>query len=1240
MSNKRFLKAIFAIAVMAAMLVAAAPLCFAATTRQPDSILYEGDHEGFTYKLGQSYKVETFSYGKRSVGSFEISSVSKTAQTKGEFPIYIAKEDVRFGYSYNNDYKNGEKTKYNLVSDNNKILGGVSLSKKSESGAFVVQRSSDGKNWETVAEYEDFFDQKKLDRTQLYTAPLSDIVSGTYYRVLVGYEMRRCTGTEKQLFGSRDVYTYRNFMEVYSFYLCYDGNPVTFRNIMTGNTIKSGDTVESGFSIDLNETSDKVVLINDAGYETAVSGFYTVYSPGKYRIRVTSPTGEVYNSTITVSAGMSTQKLSSTNYVNTKKEYSTNTSRNYSDRLTQLTIAQTSENSIEKGTYQNITAFGINADSVALFLTLKNEGKYLDNGWEVVSDTWGKKSKQGIDGGSSIGEIGTGGLLIQTSSNGTSWIDVDKGKYAKGLYTTDFAANYGEQTQVLIYTPDGKSITQGVFIRILYVYEAKNPNGKEDNRYVEEYKFYLCSSNLDAVTFHNLSAQEELSNVCEEYDDVTADIYKHAETLLTDSYTVSGFSVDTSLNPTAAFTVTYNGNSLSKPANGQYTDAGRYDIQIMNRFNRKKVVTIYVDNRSDEELLEYYFGDGFLDGKRIYSEGEVPVYEGGLTSWQICAVDEYHLPLSGEIKNISTGTSIKIARTRAEKKETLTEPGTYEASFSVVDNNFESGDNRIFTFRFQIIPEGSAPGPVVNRENLQSYATTTVTDYSPVFYAISTPCATSRLITYAYADKEAALEDAYQMEAGSAEIQEDGSYRYSPTFMISSKEQYSSAWDITDAVYAAASQSVHLECFDLSNEYRRLTLQDDVLADNENLRTLELSKSVIVVKEDQKQKLSDLDALPIINDKPFYFLNPGKNGEVETGYYDFQFIRDEHGWDSATVSITDSNGKIYDIAYEQSVGKQLAEKNCPTGIITITEKTIYGDSCQYDAVYIAEGDNTAKVTLSVYINGEIKTAVLDQSKDGCTFEANAFSIVNIEDEVDPYSMVIVADKEFVTDQTNTQKEWSEEGSYELKIVNRMGYYYKIIINVLHSDYAAIQFEGEGTENLTNIVTSTGVKDLELPQLKRYGYDFIGFEDEQGTLFQDKIAEISFHGTKLLTAVWEAKEYAVIMQDKDGTEISRIKVEYGENVDLPTPEIEKGHVFNGWMKNGELVDGSHISIEEEGDVILTLSTSNEVKLLDKVEKVEDIFSEHIYLYFAVGGVFLLLVIAVMNGLAKRRKKDRR
>ena len=388
---------------------------------------------------------------------------------------------------------------------------------------------------------------------------------------------------------------------------------------------------------------------------------------------------------------------------------------------------------------------------------------------------------------------------------------------------------------------------------------------------------YLCSNELGAVTFHNLSVANNLKETLGLDNEIDVEVYKKAETLISGSGTVAGFSIDTSLNPTVKYTITRNGASVSKSRNNRYTATGKYEIRLESAVGSVETITLYVDPQSNESALNHYFGQGFIteDSKRIYSEGEYPVYEGGLTTLYIEPNKAGYLPLYGTVTNQSTGNSFNINAGNTAVNKIIEEPGQYVATFTTqptADGNALPGDYRVFTFRFEVIAKGTAPGPVVNKESLYEYAKTTATDSYPKFYGLTYPSAAAGNITLAFATKEAAADYAYNYEKGTVEEQADGSYRYTGSFLFSQKEKYDSAWDLTDAMYYFAEQAVQELQFDLSDQFTYLTLSDDTINNTNNLRTLELRKSVTIFGDEQRELLCSIDALPIISPKPYAYL--------------------------------------------------------------------------------------------------------------------------------------------------------------------------------------------------------------------------------------------------------------------------------------------------------------------------------------------------------------------------------
>ena len=277
--------------------------------------------------------------------------------------------------------------------------------------------------------------------------------------------------------------------------------------------------------------------------------------------------------------------------------------------------------------------------------------------------------------------------------------------------------------------------------------------------------------------------------------------------------------------------------------------------------------------------------------------------------------------------------------------------------------------------------------------------------------------------------------------------------------------------------------------FDISDEFTYLSLSTEVLDRHPNLRQLELERSVTIFADGQIEKLADTDALPLLNDKPYAYINP-ESGEVERGFYSFEFVTDQHGGiDSKTVTITDSEGGKHDIRYLESAGQQLLADKCPSGVVTIREETMYGDVVEYPAVYIAPGDNTTALSLTYTQGDDSVTGTYSSADHGLTITAKDFRITGLNDPLDPYALVIIKHKQYevaYSAKDSLDVLWSDPGQYSITCVNRLGYGYTIsliidgpsdatdndmpVINVPEHDYAIVY----QSQSLSSVSDGRGV----------------------------------------------------------------------------------------------------------------------------------------------------------------------
>ena len=854
----------------------------------------------------------------------------------------------------------------------------------------------------------------------------------------------------------------------------------------------------------------------------------------------------------------------------------------------------------DSGEYKKI---GVSHSGVSIGLKWNSIESMNSTVWSFSNDVWGKTDGQLVNG-VQTGMVGTGALIVKTSYDGKKWQNLDSGKYVDGLYTTSFYEHYGSYDSVNVYTPSGEDINKGIYIRIFFAYELekkvpcthknfwgnlKHENDFEYYNYIETAYFFLCNDSLESITFHNLTVKDYLSEEELELDSITLGAYKNSETLTNNSLTTTGFTIDNSLNKQINIKVYYNGLQVYSENNKTFTEDGRYDIYLENNFNDGKKVTIYVDKKDNKESFLQYFGEAFLTGKRIFSKGEVPVFEGGLTYYNIEGISDDIIPIHGEIKNLFTGEVIEVEATRNSKNVIINNPGLYQAIFYTGFNDTPSGDIRKFTFNFEIIAEGSAPGPVLNKENLSKYSKNNVSDYNSYYYGVTYSSAAKGYITLAFSSFKNAYEFAYNYEKGMVEVQENGSYRYNGSLVVGQKVIYNSNWDLTDAVHYFASSAVQKLYFDMTDNFTYTTLPEEVIKEHSNLRTLELSSSIVVIaNESEREILTSYNSYPIISKKPYSYLEIGLNGSRVLGYDDFEFIKDTNGYDSNKVMIVDCNGVSYNINYNQGVGAQLEELGCATGLVTIVEETIYGDKTEYKAIFISAGTNTTELEIDyLYEKNEYNKSINSSNNGENLFKANFASLKNAKDSLDPNALIkVISPKENISyyhiSEINEVK-LSEEGIYEVICINRLGFSYNFFIEIEHSNEVYLTINGTDT----TIETYFGATNVKLPNLTKYGYVHGGYMDENGNKYNDEILEILFKGTSVLNPIWIAKKFNLTYVIDD--QIIENQIEFGEEYNLLNPKIDEQYDFIGWMINGNLHTSQTLEINTEGDLKLIAST---------------------------------------------------
>ena len=607
------------------------------------------DANGFI--VSETSKSKQLCYGKRALGEVYLQGSIDEKSSFGDCTVYSTTSELSISYHYDGKtLQSDNKDEWNLFESDSKSLNGIDLQKKMKKGAAVIQCSIDGKDWDNVCIETDVFGKNKTILNDLYKIDEYDIRFGLYYRVFVGYRVGKRTKAQKKLkFITDDTYEYKEIVEQYDFYVTYSQNAVILRDISSGKDISDKKETENGFIIDKGGTFFDVVVTKNNESPFEADDLISITQPGNYKIDITSETNKTYNYSIRVTKGLELTTLSpkvydggkkgkydETNLVDDKTIYGKKS-------LTQIKIAQRHGKKIGKSKRGQFDSLGITGETVGVYLRLETP---YDTDWHISSDEWGKKDKQTING-TYVGQIDTGALLIQKSSDGVNWVNVDAGAYADGLYTTDYYWYYFDKGDVLIYQPNGKELLKGLYLKVSYAYKIEDYVTGNESRFLEVYDLFLCSNELEAVTIHNLSVKKNLKEYLGDDKEINYEVYQQAETLESGSCTVTGFSIDTSLNPTVKYNVTKDNEEIALPQKNEFTQDGKYEITLKTAVGDEKKLIVYVDTQDAAGAFQTYFADGFITentGKRVYSEGKYPTYEGGKTKWKIPKKPDNYLP--------------------------------------------------------------------------------------------------------------------------------------------------------------------------------------------------------------------------------------------------------------------------------------------------------------------------------------------------------------------------------------------------------------------------------------------------------------------------------------------------------------------------------------------------------------------------------------------------------------------
>ena len=667
----------------------------------------------------------------------------------------------------------------------------------------------------------------------------------------------------------------------------------------------------------------------------------------------------------------------------------------------------------EESTYQDKLAYGTEETiSFGYYYDGAYQTDILEN-YNILAD-----ESTVVAGSTLSGSIAKGALIVQKSYDGINWMDA-----------ANPVVNFFESNPAGVdgfYTTSGDDIKHGTFYRVTIAYKTGmkvDEKGilfwKEDvfdaRENVEVYEFFICH-NSGIISIHNL-ALEPSDFATDELDYETM---VKGETLLDGSTTTKGFSID-KLGTTYDVLVQKNNEGAVLVADGtQFTEPGRYTITTTTKLGKQSVQTVYVFDCSDDNGYKTYFGDNFINGKRMFRYTDYPVYDAN-TKIILQEISEFVPALRGYILNLKTNEKIEITGDNRSKQEFSLSIGEYICEF--YNGSDTSGTICHYTFRFIITDEEA--GPYVNYDNLNK--ADRFEDFAAKHYEVAYQTAGGGYIFVCFSldSYQEAFNYAYEIEKRFIEQAKDGLY-YKSIDNPNVKVKYVDYVDMTAALNKYASENVEVAYFNATDEFTFRTYNNDLL---ENLESLSLRESIKVFpSEEEKQNL--IDRQPFINN--FTFIQAA----------DYDVIKVE--------AYCKATGTTYTLEFGKDVNEQLTVSS----VYTITETSVYGDVRTYDVVFVF--DNTIVSDWNVNNNGKTETITISKDVVGDSeyvINADSISIKNIENLLDEHSIVTIkapavhsVEIKCSIDEFKNMGLY-EKGQYEISFIDRLGHFYSITVNI-------------------------------------------------------------------------------------------------------------------------------------------------------------------------------------------------
>lgn len=239
----------------------------------------EGD-----YKFTKNKEFKTTSEDVNTYGKFAINgSIVDVTEKNGISIFEVSSGNLSFSYTYGDSLLKAKETKWHLSDDDNKKIDSIKLDDEIGKGTIVLQTSKDRKNWINEVIKTNAFEEIQIETNSFYTTNDIQLANGCYYRVVVVYETEIKKGAEKILgLFSKDKYEYKNYAEVYEFYVINQGAKQEQENNQKFSLGEKSKVSSNGY------TDETVIEKGDSHYGWNLGDFFV----SGYTSKVTNNNGD------------------------------------------------------------------------------------------------------------------------------------------------------------------------------------------------------------------------------------------------------------------------------------------------------------------------------------------------------------------------------------------------------------------------------------------------------------------------------------------------------------------------------------------------------------------------------------------------------------------------------------------------------------------------------------------------------------------------------------------------------------------------------------------------------------------------------------------------------------------------------------------------------------------------------------------------------------------------------------